>query len=1124
MKRAMQLLAVLWCTVSLAWPAAAAPPECESGWCLQNPQTLGAFNPQTNALWGSSGSDVFSVGYGGTIRHYDGTAWSVMDAPGGQTTLYGVWGSSGSDVFAVGVDHVTGRSLVLHYDGASWSRMALDPAFTWQLNDVWGTSGSDVYAVGSPGVLHYDGVSWTRMTEGYGSSVWGTSGSDLFVAGAGIRHFDGATWSVMVPPDNTVSYQDIWGSSGTDVYVVGYESTGIPGALTWNHPVLQHYDGTAWTSVSPGQGHHYKGIWGSSGSDVFVIGYDVLSYAGMILHFDGATWSRVKDLESPSTLSAVWGASNTDVFAAGAQQFVHFDGAAWSAMGTVFEKDVNSVGGSSPGDVYAVGTGKVLRFDGTSWTAALTDPLTELYGVWASPGGEVFAVGPHHHPSLDPERKGTILRYDGSEWTSTVPGQPYWDFYGVWGSSATDVFAVGLGYLPDPGGSLEFGSILHFDGTGWSPMDAPTDLQLFTAVWGSSANDVFAVGGGDMFHYNGSVWSAMDADTLYGFWFGVWGSSGNDVFAAGRDGDGNGAILHYDGAAWFRMDVGQVPPLLSIWGTSATDVYAVGVLATMLHYDGVRWTPVNLGLDGFHLSDPVNLYGMWGSSAANVYAVGTGGLVLHYSGPGPSWIGASKGTDQTAVLLSWENVAGETGYRLYRRVKGATEFAPVAETGADVAAYSDPVGFGSYVFEYRVAAIYPGEALSAFSPVDTGYAGGPLPVAPTLIAPAGAIGTRTPAYTWQAVSGADSYQLWVGTGSTSALSAWFTAAESGCGPGTGTCAVTPATSLAPGAWSFKVQARGAAGTGAWSFARDFVVANLPTAPRLLAPEGTVFSPTARFTWEPEPGVESYQLWIGTGTSTLTSQWVPAAWARCETGTCSFIGSYPRGVWYFNVRGRNAAGTGPWATAKGFNHLLSPPTTVTTLIAPSGVVGTATPTFTWSAQAEVESYQLWVGTGPATTLSQWVTAAAAGCGSGTGTCSLIPATPLPQGAFYFNVRARNAAGTGWWTTPVRFTVALVDPPGAVALLAPVGAAGTSTPIFSWAARAGVDSYLLWVGTATSTAFSRWYTADAAGCGSGSGTCTAAPGVTLAPGNWYYNVRGKNIAGTGPWASASGFMTP
>ncbi len=60
-------------------------------------------------MWGSSASDVFTVGDGGTILHSDGSSWSAMSS-GTTNYLRGVWGSSGSNVFAVG-----DLGTILHY-------------------------------------------------------------------------------------------------------------------------------------------------------------------------------------------------------------------------------------------------------------------------------------------------------------------------------------------------------------------------------------------------------------------------------------------------------------------------------------------------------------------------------------------------------------------------------------------------------------------------------------------------------------------------------------------------------------------------------------------------------------------------------------------------------------------------------------------------------------------------------------------------------------------------------------------------------------------------------------------------------------------------------------------------
>jgi hypothetical protein len=72
------------------------------------------------------------------------------------------------------------------------------------------------------------------------------------------------------------------------------------------------------------------------------------------------------------------------------------------------------------------------------------------------------------------------------------------------------------------------------------------------------------------------------------------------------------------------MTTGTSAGLLGVWGSSATDVYAVGETGTMLHYDGVNWSAVESGTE-------VDLYGIWGSSSTNVYAVGGQGTILHYT-------------------------------------------------------------------------------------------------------------------------------------------------------------------------------------------------------------------------------------------------------------------------------------------------------------------------------------------------------------------------------------------------------------------------------------------------------------------------------------------------------------
>ena len=111
---------------------------------------------------------------------------------------------------------------------------------------------------------------------------------------------------------------------------------------------------------------------------------------------------------------------------------------------------------------------------------------------------------------------------------------------------------------------------------------------------------------------------------------GVWGSSGTDVFAVGE----SGTILRYDGANWSGMSSGTSEHLTGIWGSSETDVFAIGGNGLILHYDGVSWS---------EMWSPTtsSLYDIWGNSGSNIFAVGYGGTCIHYDGNSWRSIGGS---------------------------------------------------------------------------------------------------------------------------------------------------------------------------------------------------------------------------------------------------------------------------------------------------------------------------------------------------------------------------------------------------------------------------------------------------------------------------------------------------
>jgi hypothetical protein len=59
-------------------------------------------------------------------------------------------------------------------------------------------------------------------------------------------------------------------------------------------------------------GHDLHGLWGSSATNIWAVGY------GTLLHYDGQAWSKVELPASNLGLQGIWGSSASDIWAVGA--------------------------------------------------------------------------------------------------------------------------------------------------------------------------------------------------------------------------------------------------------------------------------------------------------------------------------------------------------------------------------------------------------------------------------------------------------------------------------------------------------------------------------------------------------------------------------------------------------------------------------------------------------------------------------------------------------------------------------------------------------------------------------------------------------------------------------------
>lgn len=296
---------------------------------------------------------------------------------------------------------------------------ALDRA----LLSIWGSGPNDVFAVGGPLgnsgfealVLHHDGEAWTDLRAGGTDTFWwvhGTKGDDVWMVGerGRITHYDGATF---VEHDAGVD-ATLWGTfafAADDVWAVG----GTPeGTLDQEDDIVLHWDGATWSRVAlPGEPKRralFK-IWGTSADDLYVVGEGGIiwhrTHAGFTLESDG-------DLTS-ATLFTVNGCGPGEVYAVGGREVLKRSGGAWQKLETTFGNNVNGVACASSGEVVVVGFGgQKQRLTGGVWVDDfLAPPSGDLHAAWADETGAFWTVGGNFvtQPKPGVARNGIIARF-----------------------------------------------------------------------------------------------------------------------------------------------------------------------------------------------------------------------------------------------------------------------------------------------------------------------------------------------------------------------------------------------------------------------------------------------------------------------------------------------------------------------------------------------------------------------------------------------------------------------------------------------------------------------------------------------------------------------------------------
>lgn len=371
------------------------------------------------------------------------------------------------------------------------------------------------------------------------------------------------------------------------------------------------------------------------------------------------------------------------------------------------------------------------------------------------------------------------------------------------------------------------------------------------------------------------------------------------------------------------------------------------------------------------------------------------------------------------------------------------------------------------------------------------------PAVPSLTSPAdgSTTGDDTPSFGWGSVFGGTTYAI-----------------QADDDPGFGSAEIDDITAgtfytatipLPDATYHWRVQALNACDTGAWSSPWQLTVDStclIAISPTLSLPAqgASTCDATPAFAWSPVSGATSYQVQVDESDSGFPSPLIDTTMSNPDytPGTELLPDTY-----HWRARACNECGCGPWSSAWNVT-ITAIPGVVPLLLVPATGSTTCdpTPNFDWLAIGDASSYEIQINDSP--TFSSPIIGA-------TVLPSLYtPASPLPAGIYYWQVRACNDCGCGTWSATWNITI---GPPASAPSLAspPDGySTGESVPTFVWSPVGGTERYELEV-DGDPTFPSPLIDIDAP-------DPLFTPASPLPPGTFFWRVQAHNACGSSGWS--------
>lgn len=309
----------------------------------------------------------------------------------------------------------------------------------------------------------------------------------------------------------------------------------------------------------------------------------------------------------------------------------------WEVVESNTTEGLHSIWGSADDDIWAAGESLILHYDGQTWEIAFEDKRLSINDIWGSASDDIWAVGYKKDGDNADQSTAMMLHYNGIEWQenrfeeiSPVLLGVVGGFHAVWGTSANDIYAFVSNV---PGWQLPW----HWNGSVWNQIDDESvAIESSDLVFGNSIDvsgtspDNIVVAANTVVLFDGIQWKVLDGVQEASA---AWALSNGDILL----GELNRGIERYrNGSVNMELSLIHLAAeglynINDFWGFSDSDIYVVAswtrgkdpyATAHIYHYDGSTWSEQDL--DGLRVA----LSAVWGSASGELWVVGAQGTIL----------------------------------------------------------------------------------------------------------------------------------------------------------------------------------------------------------------------------------------------------------------------------------------------------------------------------------------------------------------------------------------------------------------------------------------------------------------------------------------------------------------